>query len=123
MINFLTNSEQERIAYINGNILLATFAGDCDDQEALINDLDDQLEAADMAGYYRGYKEGIGAETSVMLAANRQEIARLKTEYKALKAYLAQVRDHLISDACKKAAGRDALSADITREFIRTPRY
>ena len=123
MITFLTHSEQERIAYINGNSLLATFAGDCDDQESILDGLDDQLEAADTTGYDRGYKEGIGAETSVMLAANRQEIARLKTEYKALKAYLAQVRDFLIGDTCKKAAGRDALSADITREFIRTPRY
>ena len=119
----LTHSEQERIAYITGNSMLAAFAGDCNDQEALIDDLDDQIKAADTAGYDRGYLEGIGADTDTMLTAQRQEIARLKTEYMALKAYLAKVRYHLISDACKKVAGRDALSADITRQYIAAPRY
>ena len=119
----LPHNEQERIAYITGNSMLATFAGDCDDQELLIEDFDDQLEASDTAGYDRGYKEGIGADTDTMLAAFRQEVARLKSEHQSLRTYLTDMQLCLEGDPCKTVAGRKEIATHIRRKLLATPRY
>lgn len=121
--NSMSYNEIERIAYITGNSMLAAYASECDDQESLIEGFDDQMEAEFSRGYKEGELDTLGKDTDAMLAAQRQEIARLKTEYMALKDYLAKVKDYINGDACKKVAGRHALSADITRQYIATPRY
>ncbi len=119
----LTSNEQERIAYMSGNAVLASIFASSQDFEDEVDSFDDQLSAEFSRGYKEGELDTIGKDMDAMLSAQRQEIDRLKTDYRALKAYLEIVQDHLDGEACKKVAGRYALSKDISRRLILTPRY
>lgn len=119
----LSASEIERIAYLSGNPILAAYAGDCDDQGIRIDSFDDELEEARKESYAKGYHEGIGADTDTMLAAQRQEIARLKTEQQSLRTYLTDLQPCLTGDQCKTVAGRKEIATHIHRKLLATPRY
>lgn len=119
----LTNSEIERYAYLYGKAHLACLASELDDQEVLEESRGDELEAEYSRGYADGELEATGKDMDAMLTALRAEVTKVKKEHADLKAYLAKVKDYLDSEACKKVAGRQKLSADITRHFIATPRY
>ena len=119
----LRYSEQERIAYISGNAMLAEFCAHSEDLEGEIDGFDDRLEAEYSRGYDEGARDTLGEEVADKLVANETEISRLKTEHKALRTLLQLVQGHLDGDMAKKAAGRLDLSKHITRQLIQTPRY
>lgn len=120
--NSLTHAEQERIAYITGNCLLASTLADTADLESEVDLFDVILDRAKAASFDTGRYEGIGIDTAKVIGDLEAELKRVKKAHAAIRSDLEAVKSWLEGDASKTVAGRKKCASEIRRRLLTVPR-
>jgi hypothetical protein len=119
----LTATELERIAYIQGNALLACYAADADDLESQVDGFDDLIDSAKIDAFEAGKQEGVGIDTAEHINDLEREIADLKASHQRCRNNLQAVYEWLRSEDCKTVKSRNAFEKRLLAALNATSRY
>jgi hypothetical protein len=97
----LTPAELERFAYVQGDGLLACYAGEADDLVGQVEGFDDLIDAAKQEAFEAGKREGLGLIASEMIEDLQHDVLDLKASHQRCRDNLQAVYEWLRSDDCK----------------------
>jgi hypothetical protein len=119
----LTPAELERFAYIQGNGLLACYAGDADDLEGQVEGFDDLIDAAKTEAFEAGKREGIGLDTAEIIEDLERKVADLQASHQRCRNNLQAVYEWLRGEDSKTVKSRKAFEVRLLAALNVTPRY
>ena len=119
----LTPDETERYAYLQGNPMLACYAGEFADCEFQIDGFDDVLDAAKEQAFEEGKAEGMGLDTAEKIEDLEKEISNLQASHQRCRNNLQAVLTWLQGDDCKTVKSRQAFEKRLLAALHVTPRY
>lgn len=119
----LTAAEVERYAYVQGNALLACYAGEFDDCDQQVEGFDDVLEAAKTEAFEEGKVTGMGLDTTVIIGDLENTVADLKASHQRCRDNLQATLAWLQGDGCKTVKDRKAFETKLRQALNVTPRY
>ena len=118
----LTANETERYAYLQGNAVLACYAGEYADYEQQVDGFDDVLDAAKEVAFEAGRYQGMGEDISQKIEELERQVAELKSSHQRCHNNLQAVYDWLRSDDCKTVKSRQAFEKRLLAALHATPR-
>ena len=118
-----TSAELERIAYIQGDGLLACFAAETDDLEQEVDGFDDRIEAAKQESFEAGKREGMGLVTADLFDDLERCVVDIKASHQRCRDNLQAVHEWLRGDDCKTVKSRQVFEKRLRAALNATPRY
>lgn len=119
----LTPSELERLAYIEGNGLLACCAAEADELEDQVDEFDDLIDTAKQESFEAGKQAGLALDAAQRIDDLESELAKLKASHQRCRNNLLGVYDWLRSDDCKTVKTRQAFEKRVLAALNVTPRF
>jgi hypothetical protein len=119
----LTPAELERIAYIEGNGLLACYAAEVHDLADQVDHFGDLIDAAKQESFKAGRQAGLELDAAQRIDYLESELAELKASHRRCRNNLLGVFNWLHSDDCKTIKSRKAFEKRLLAAMNVTPRY
>lgn len=113
----LTISEQERLAYVSGNLAFAQIFSCCDELQHEIDEADDLKKESYDDGFAKGKISVFGVKSAKVIAELQQDLQRALEESTNLRRQLLEIADLFNSNEAKTVSGRKELEKSVRRKI------